>query len=610
MRTGRHPLILASLAVLTATGCAARSSGSDAVFSTIAADALGATVIEGKALVPSTLISNNSAGIISNGASGIIANNGGGIIAGNSSRYGLLGLAVAPLANALAYLTDPSEQFYKVNGKMVTTVTNKDGKYRFSQGVPKKKPVVVNVILSENRRVVGFTVPGAGSNELDISISTTYVTEFLRQIALEAGKTMADFDLKQLPGLATLTTTAIEADHLAIPDLNIGKIKDMDNRYALVVGQNKDGLGDAWAKLVGFRTIAGTTLAGSGATDSGGDGKPATEGEFYRLKGVCQDKAGNTYIADEGNHRIRKIDAKTGLLSTLAGNGNRGYANGPADKAMFNFPRSVAIGPDGNLYVFDSQNARVRKVDLVTKEVTTFAGDGAKDLGNLKFDNGFAGDGGPAIDAKLFSVRGGAFDSAGNLYIVDGLKGTNFHTIRKVDAKTGIISTFAGVPNTAGGFSGDGGPAAQAKLNYHNQIWITPDDQMYIADTFNDCIRKIDIKSGIITTVAGVPGARAESPEADGKLATQAKLNQPYGVAVDKKGQLFISERGFHRVWAVKTDGRLYAIAGGGTFTGEGDAKQLSFSEPHDLWVEADGNLLMAESRGSKLRRLYTKFGI
>jgi sugar lactone lactonase YvrE len=206
-------------------------------------------------------------------------------------------------------------------------------------------------------------------------------------------------------------------------------------------------------------------------------------------------------------------------------------------------------------------------------------------------------------------VRGGAFDSAGNLYVVDGLKGTNFHTIRKIDT-TGTISTFAGVPNTAGGYSGDGGPANQAKLNYHNQIWITPDDKMFIADTFNDCIRKIDLKTNVITTVAGVPGSRAEAPEADGKLATQAKLNQPYGVAVDKKGQLFISERGFHRLWAVKTDGRLYAVAGGGTFTGEGDAKQLSFSEPHDLWVEADGNVLMAESRGSKLRRFFTKFGL
>lgn len=601
-------LLMPTLALVFGAGCAARG-GSEAVFNTMATGSLSATAIEGKAFVPASLISNNGGGLISNNAGNLISNNGGGIIAGNTSRYNLLALNEAPLANALAYLTDPAEQFYKINGKMITTVTNKDGKYRFSQGVPKKKPVIVNVVMSENRRVVGFTVPGAGSTELDISIATTYVTEFLRQAALAVGKTMADYDLKQLPALSATTGRAVEKGALATPNLNVGQIQDMNMAYALAVGTNVDGLGDAWAKLLGFRTIAGTTVAGSGITDNGGDGKPAIDGEFYRLKGIAVDAAGNLYLADEGNHRIRKIDAKTGVLSTIAGNGNKGLADGPAKSAMFNHPRAVTIGPDGNLYVSDSQNARVRKVDLATGEVSTFAGGGAKDLGDGKVANGFGGDGGPAKDAVLFSVRGGAFDAAGNFYITDGLKGTKFHTIRKVD-KAGIITTFAGVPNTDGGFSGDGGPANQAKLNYHNQIWITPDNQMYIADTFNECVRKVDLATQTITTVVGIGGQASQTPEVDGKLATQAKLNNPYGVCVDKKGQIYISERGHHRVVVVKTDGRMYHLAGGGSFTGQGDAKKLEFSEPHDLWPEADGNLLVTDTRNAKLRRIWTKFGL
>jgi sugar lactone lactonase YvrE len=603
-----HRLLLPTLALVFGAGCAARSNG-DAVFSTVAASSLGALAIEGKAMVPANLLSNNSAGLISNNGSGIIANNGGGIIAGHTSRYSVFALNEAPLANALAYLTDPAEQFYKQNGKMITTTTNKDGKYRFSQGVPKAKPVVVNVILSENRRVVGFTVPTTGPSKLDISIATTYVTEFLRYAALAAGKTMADYDLKQLPGLAQITGLAVDKGTLGVPDLNIGRINTMNMGYALAVGTNAEGLGDAWTKLLGFRILAGTTVAGSGITDNGGDGKPAVEGEFYRMKGVCVDAKGNMYLADEGNHRIRKIDA-AGKLSTLAGSGNKGLADGPAKSAMFNHPRAVILGPDGDLYVFDSQNARVRKVDTDTGEVFTVAGNGATPRGDGSVNNGFAGDGGPAVDATLFSPRGGAFDSKGNLYITDGLKGTKFHTIRKIDAQTGLMSTFAGVPNTDGGFSGDGGPANQAKLNYHNQIWITPDDQMYIADTFNECIRKVDLKTNVITTVAGVPGKGAETPEPDGKLATEARLTNPYGVCVDRRGNLYISERGFHRLWVVKTDGRMYHLAGGGTFTGEGDAKKLEFSEPHDLWPEADGNLLVTDTRNSKLRRIWTKFGL
>ena len=610
----RRALILAPLALALSACAAARDAG----LPVLSASRLGDSVaLAGKAIAPAGLIANNGGGLIANNGGGLIANNGGGIVANNAGRYvlapafRLLALDEVPLANALAYLTDPREQFYKSNGKMITTTTDSQGRYRFAAGVPKQAPVIVNVILPENRRVVGFTVPEAGQNSLDISASTTYVTEFLRERAALAEKSMAAYDLRQLPELAGRTGAAIAAGALEVPDLRIGRIADMNNAYALAVGQNVDGLGDAWAALLGTRTLAAVTVAGAGVSDSGGDGKPALEGEFYRMKGVCVDRAGNTYLADEGNHRVRKIDGVTGLLSTIAGTGNRGFSGdgGPATAAELNHPRAVVLDRgQGNLYIFDSQNVRVRKLDLQTGTITTIAGDPAP-RGPGFWENGHGGDGGPATRAKLFSPRGGAFDSQGNLYVVDGLKGTQYHTLRKI-TPDGVISTFAGIPGQEGGFSGENVPAEQARLNYTNQIWITPDDQLLMADTFNNLVRRIDLRTRLVTTVAGVAGRRAAKPEPDGKPATETALNGPYGVAADARGQIFISERGHARLLVVKPDGKLYTIAGGGSSVAEGDARHISFSEPHDLFVEADGNVLITDTRNSRLRRIVTKFGL
>ncbi|MFP5502463.1 MAG: hypothetical protein ACLGIN_08225 [Candidatus Sericytochromatia bacterium] len=619
-----HALIVASLLTASLIGCVQAPTkapialkprvGTDVTSLKDAGATIGKAVIEGRAIVPSGLLSNNGGGIIANNGSALISNNGGGIIANNGSAYrvasfGLLSAEEVPLANALTYMTTPADEFYKIDGETITTHTDAKGGYRFAQGVPQDKPVIVNVLLSENRRVVGFTVPVAGTNEVNVSVASTYVTEYLRHRAKLDGKTMADYDLKLLPTLAAKTAQAMATGKLPTPDLGIGAIARMNMTYSIAVGQNLGGLGDTWAEMLGYRPIVGTIAAGSGITDNGGIGKSALEAEFYRLKGVCMDAAGNTYLADEGNHRIVKIDAATGKTSVVAGNGSRGFSGdgGAATDAERNHPRAVVLDAAGNLYIFDSQNVRVRKVEKATGLITTFAGN-PEPRGGGFWENGHAGDGGPATEAKLFSPRGGAFDSKGNLYVVDGLKGFPYHTIRKI-APDGTISTIAGMPGTDGGFAGEKVDATQAVLNYTNQIWVTPDDQLYMADTYNNCIRKIDLATNVITTVAGVAGQRGDKPDADGKLATETLLNGPYGVAVDKQGHLYISERGNHRLLVVRKDGRMYTIAGGGEFDGEGEGRQLSFSEPHDLWIEPDGNVLMTDTRNSKLRRFWTKFG-
>ncbi|MDB5099376.1 MAG: hypothetical protein JWM80_3797 [Cyanobacteria bacterium RYN_339] len=606
----RHSRLCCAFWVWALAGCAVTPNNGAAGSAVVTAQVSQANLaIEGRAIAPQALLSNNSGSLIANNGSGLVSNNGGGILASNTSRYGLLAVEETPLANALGYLTTPDEDFYRFNGKTVTTTSDGQGKYRFQGGVPHKQPVIVSFVLPGNRRVVGFTVPETGTAKLDLSLATTFVTEYLREHALLAKRSMADFELGRLPDLAKRTSAALGAGDLPTPDLVVGHIQDLNQAYALAVGKNAQGLGDAWAKLLGARTLATATAAGSGVTDSGGDGKPALQGEFYRLKGVAVDHEGNVFLADEGNHRVRRIDAKTGLLSTVAGTGDRGFGGdgGPAAQAMLSFPRSVALDRTENLFIFDSQNCRIRRVDKATGTITTFAGDPAAN--GAFWTGGHDGDGGPAAKAKLFSPRGGAFDSQGNMYVTDGLKDTNFHCIRKI-SPTGEISTYAGSADAPGSFLGENLLAAKARFNYTNQLFVTPDDQLYVADTNNHCIRKIDLATSLVTTVAGLGGKKPDQPEPDGKLAIETRLNAPYGVAVDKAGQIYIAERGFHRLLVVKPDGRLYTLGGGGSLTGDGDARLLALSEPHDLTFDNDGSLLMADARASKLRRFFVQFGL
>lgn len=567
-------------------------------------------VIEGAAVAPSLLISNNSAGFLSHNGATVVTDNGSGLVSEGGSGYRLLSLDEAPLANAVAYLTTPDENFYRFNGKAATTTTDAQGRYRFTAGVPGKQPVIVSVILPGNRRVVGFTVPTTGSTHLDVSTATTMVTEFLRQHAAQDKKTMASYSLDQLPDLAARTAAALGKQEVQAPDLAVGHIPAMNQLYALAVGKNVEGLGDAWARLLGYRVIAVETVAGTGTSDYDGDGGPAIQADFYRLKGVAVDRAGDVYLADEGNHVVRRIDAASHVVTTIAGTGDRGFAGdgGPATKAQLCFPRSLAFDRQENLYVFDSQNIRVRRIDKATGLISTIAGDPV-DAGNGLFTGGWGGDGGRATDAQLFSPRNGAFDSQGNLYVGDGLKGTVYNTIRRISS-TGLITTFAGSATASGAFLGENAQANKALFNYTNQLFMTADDQLYVADTNNHCIRKVDLATNLVTTVAGIGGQAAAQPDPDGQLATQTRLNAPYGVAVDAKGQIFISERGTPRVRVVKTDGKLYTLAGGGTDTGDGDARLLSLDEPHDLAFDADGNLLLADARAEKLRKFYTRFGL
>jgi len=271
-----------------------------------------------------------------------------------------------------------------------------------------------------------------------------------------------------------------------------------------------------------------TTVAGNGTAGSTGDGGPATAAEIQWPHSVAVDRAGDIYLTDSPNHKIRKVDHATGIITTIAGTGTAGY-NGdgiPATSARIDDPKGVMVDDDGQghvtVYIADSLNQRVRKVGA-DGIIRTVAGTGAQ---------GYNGDGIPATSASLYRPRGLALDAAGNLYLADD----DNHRVRRIDTN-GIISTIAGTG--VAGYNGDGIPATQAELNNPRTLALDPAGYLYIADGSNSRIRRVDLASGIITTVAGT-GANGYA--GDGGAATAAKLAAARGVGLGPDGTLYIAD--------------------------------------------------------------------
>jgi uncharacterized protein (TIGR03437 family) len=320
-----------------------------------------------------------------------------------------------------------------------------------------------------------------------------------------------------------------------------------------------------------------TTVAGNGIGGFSGDGGPATDAQLQRPSGVAVDGAGNLFVADFASNRIRKV-SPSGIITTVAGNGTRGFSGdgGPATSAQLWFPEGIAVDSQGNLFIADHANNRVRKVSP-NGIITTVAGIGSA---------GFSGDGGPATSAQLNGTFAVAVDNAGNLYIEDH---DNWR-IRKVSG--GIITTFAG----GGAGLGDGGPATSAMVGPAAGLALDSAGDLFIADTGRFRIRKV-ATDGIITTIAGT-GAPASSFSGDGGPAIDATL-APRAVAVDDSGALFIADRLNHRVRKVSVDGIITTIAGNGTQGFSGDAApavSAHLESPRSLAVGLEGSLFIADT--------------
>lgn len=272
-----------------------------------------------------------------------------------------------------------------------------------------------------------------------------------------------------------------------------------------------------------------TTVAGDGTQGFFGDGGPATSAELDSPCGVAVANSGDLYVADTHNHRIRRIVASTGTISTIAGTGSPGFSGdgGSAVSATLAAPTALVPNAAGDLLIADTRNHRIRRISATNGTISTVAGDGAQ---------GFAGDGGPATSAELDSPSGLALDSSGNLYIADSRN----DRIRKVTAATGIISTLAGDAAAPGLPSpqGDGGPATAATLALPRGVTVDTAGNLYIADTADQRIRRVDGATGVITTITGA----RQGFSGDLGLASAAALDSPRTVALSPSGLVTVAD--------------------------------------------------------------------
>ncbi|HEX4130991.1 MAG TPA: hypothetical protein VHZ24_13190 [Pirellulales bacterium] len=335
------------------------------------------------------------------------------------------------------------------------------------------------------------------------------------------------------------------------------------------------------------------TVAGTGNAGNNGSSGVATEINIDQPFGVEIGRDGALYVTEVGQHRVRRVDLSSDELTTVAGSGIKGYAGdgGPATEAQLNEPYEVRFDSRGNMLFVEMKNNVVRRVDRATGRIATIAGTGKA---------GYSGDGGPATHAALSSPHSIALDTADNVYIADIAN----HRVRRVDAKTGVIDSIAGngekklpqpgparnrpmfgpralcidqgtlwialregnsvwkmnladgrLAHVAGtgkkGFSGDGGPAAQATFDGPKGIALDPRGNVFVVDTENQVIRKIDPRGGTIVTVAGI-GPQAGGYGGDGGPATKAKMDRPHGIGIGPDGTLYIGDTNNHRVRRVR----------------------------------------------------------
>jgi sugar lactone lactonase YvrE len=328
-----------------------------------------------------------------------------------------------------------------------------------------------------------------------------------------------------------------------------------------------------------------TTVAGNGGSGESGDGGLATDAMLF-AGGVAADAWGNFYIADSANERVRKVDTN-GLITTIAGNGAAAFSGdgGPATNASLFNPVGVAVDAAGGLFIADELNDRVRAVDT-NGLITTVAGNGA---------NGFSGDGGPATDASLSGPAGLAVDGSGDLFISDAEN----NRVRAIGTN-GVIATVAG--NATNGFFGDGGPATNASLSGPAGLAVDAWGNLFIADSGNRRIRKVDT-NGVITTVAGNGDAGFYG---DGGPATNAFLESPAAVAVDLFGNLFIADSTEH-VREVSVNGVITTVAGNAGYGYSGDGGlpvNARLSDVYGLAVDSMDSLFIADTGNNRIRKV------
>jgi sugar lactone lactonase YvrE len=350
--------------------------------------------------------------------------------------------------------------------------------------------------------------------------------------------------------------------------------------------------GNARVRLVNAASGNIATIAGNGTTAFGGNGGAATAAQLSSPFGAAADPSGDLFIADAGNQVIWEVSAATGVIATVAGNGTPGYGGdgGLAGAAQLHSPHGVAVDTFGNLYIADTENHVIRFVNAASGVITTVVGNGT---------SGYSGDGGPAAAAQLSLPYGIALDVNDNLYIAD----YENHVIREVTAATGTISTIAG--DGTAGFSGNGGPATAAQLDAPVAIAVDQSGNLFIVDQGNNCVRAVKAASGEITSFAGT---QAPGYSGDGGPASSAQLSAPFGVALDGGENVYIADFGNNRIRRVDASSALITtIAGDGSFGFSGDGGAPTSAElagPVGVTTDYAGNLFVSDVYNNRIREI------
>ena len=337
------------------------------------------------------------------------------------------------------------------------------------------------------------------------------------------------------PGYLALILFAAAAAGQTVTTIASG----LSNPYGLVIGP--DGglyfcdVDSHRVRRLDLKTSQVTTVAGTGEKGYSGDGGPATSAQLNQPYEIRFDKAGNFYFVEMQNHVVRRVDAHTKIITTVAGTGEPGFGGdgGPGTKAQLRQPHSIAIDPAGRLLICDIGNHRIRRLDPATGIIETWAGTGERKP---------TPDGSPLAGTPLNGPRAIDLDPQGNLYLV--LREGN--VVLRIDPKAGRIYHVAGTGEK--GHTGDGGPAQVARLNGPKGISWAPGGKLYIADTESHTIRTIDLKSGVINTVVGT-GERGDGPDGDPR---QCRLSRPHGIFVARDGTAYIGDSESNRIRVLK----------------------------------------------------------
>ncbi len=335
-----------------------------------------------------------------------------------------------------------------------------------------------------------------------------------------------------------------------------------------------------------------TTAVGTGEKGFAGDGGPAKAALLNGPFDVAFDAAGNLYFSDTFNNRIRRVDATSGVISTIAGNGDKGYSGdgGPATAAALNEPYGIVLDRAGNIFIADRLNRRVRRIDAVSGVMTTVAGTG---------EPAYSGDGGPAARAGLAEPNGLAFDAAQrHLYITDVAD----NRVRVIDLATDTIATFAGTGTAE--HSGDGGKASAAGTFGARAVKVAADGTVYILERQGSSLRSVDPATGIITTIAGTT---TRGYGGDGGPALAAVFDAPKEMAIDRDGSLLIVDTENHAIRRIdRATGIVSNLAGGRQGPGGdgGRAGAAGLDRPHGAVVGPDGAIYIGDTNNHRIRKV------